>query len=69
MPEIGKVFYETGPAIGIAKLATYLEAQNRAAVIAVDDCELAAAQFLDACCQSMLFKPVLFNFREAPNRD
>jgi AcrR family transcriptional regulator len=68
MPEIGKVFYETGPAIGIAKLAAYLQAQNQAGVIAVDDCELAAAQFLDAC-QSMLFKPVLFNFREAPNRD
>lgn len=68
MPEIGKVFYETGPAIGIAKLAAYLKAQNQAGVTAVDDCELAAAQFLDAC-QSMLFKPVLFNFREAPNRD
>jgi AcrR family transcriptional regulator len=68
MPEIGKVFYETGPAIGIAKLAAYLQAQNQAGGIAVDDCELAAAQFLDAC-QSMLFKPVLFNFREAPNRD
>lgn len=68
MPEIGKAFYETGPAIGIAKLAAYLQAQNQAGVIAVDDCELAAAQFLDSC-QSMLFKPVLFNFREAPNRD
>ena len=68
MPEIGKVFYETGPAVGIAKLAAYLQAQNQAGVIAVDDCELAAAQFLDAC-QSMLFKPVLFNFREAPKRD
>ncbi len=65
MPEIGRIFYETGPAIGIAKLAAYLQAQNEAGVLAVDDCELAAAQFLDAC-QSTLFKPVLFNFREAP---
>jgi hypothetical protein len=31
----------------------------------VDDAEVAAAQFLDAC-QSTLFKPVLFNFAEAP---
>jgi len=68
MPEIGKIFYETGPATGIAKLAAYLKAQSQAGVIAVDDCELAAAQFLDAC-QSTLFKPVLFNFRAAPDAD
>ena len=37
-------------------------------MLAVDDCELAAAQFMDAC-QSTLFKPVLFNFRAAPTRD
>jgi len=65
MPEIGKVFYETGPAVGIAKLAAYLRAQTEAGILAVDDAEVAAAQFLDAC-QSTLFKPVLFNFRDAP---
>jgi len=65
MPEIGKVFYETGPAIGIERLADYLRAQVQAGVLAIDDVELAAAQFLDAC-QATLFKPVLFNFREAP---
>jgi AcrR family transcriptional regulator len=68
MPEIGKVFYETGPATGIAKLADYLRAQTQAGVLAVEDAEVAAAQFLDAC-QSTLFKPVLFNFRDAPGRD
>ncbi len=68
MPEIGKVFYETGPAVGIAKLAAYLRAQTEAGVLAVDDCEVAAAQFLDAC-QSTLFKPVLFNFSPPPQED
>jgi AcrR family transcriptional regulator len=68
MPEIGKVFYETGPGVGIAKLAAYLRAQNAAGVVAIDDCEVAAAQFLDAC-QSMLFKPVLFNFSTAPKAE
>jgi AcrR family transcriptional regulator len=68
MPEIGKVFYETGPAFGISKLAAYLEAQTKAGVLAVDDCEVAAAQFLDAC-QSTLFKPVLFNFSPPPQED
>ena len=65
MPEIGKIFYETGPAVGIAKLAAYLRARSQAGVLAIEDCELAAAQFLDSC-QSTLFKPVLFNFRKAP---
>jgi AcrR family transcriptional regulator len=68
MPEIGRVFYETGPAVGIAKLADYLKAQNEAGLLAVDDCTVAAAQFLDAC-QSTLFKPVLFNFSAPPQAD
>jgi AcrR family transcriptional regulator len=63
-PEIGKVFYETGPGVGIGRLQTYLDAQVKAGVLAIDDCHLAAAQFLDLC-QATLFKPVLFNF--APN--
>jgi hypothetical protein len=37
----------------------------RAGVLAVDDCEVAAAQFLDAR-QATLFKPVLFNFAPPP---
>jgi AcrR family transcriptional regulator len=65
MPEIGKVFYETGPAVGIAKLTDYLRSQTEAGILAVDDSEVSAAQFLDAC-QSTLFKPVLFNFSDAP---
>ncbi len=65
MPEIGKAFYETGPANGIQRLAGYLRAQVAAGVLAIDDCEVAASQFLDAC-QSTLFKPVLFNFAPPP---
>jgi AcrR family transcriptional regulator len=66
MPEIGKTFYETGPAFGIARVAHYLEDQVAAAVLAVDDCELAAAQFLDSC-QSTTFKPMLFNASDRPS--
>ncbi len=65
MPEIGKAFYETGPANGIHRLKDYLKAQVKAGTLAIDDCEVAAAQFLDAC-QSTLFKPVLFNFAPPP---
>src|ERR1700693_2515064 len=67
MPEIGKVFYETGPAVGIARVASYLRAQTEAGVLAVEDYEVAAAQFLESC-QATLFKPVLFNFAPAPEK-
>ena len=65
MPEVGRQFYETGPAVGIAKLAHYLEAQVEAGVLQVEDCEVAAGQFLDSCL-SVTFKPVLFNFAPPP---
>jgi AcrR family transcriptional regulator len=68
MPEIGKVFYETGPALGISKVAEYLQAQTEAGVLAIEDCELAAAQFLDAC-KSTVFMPVMFNFGQAPEAE
>jgi AcrR family transcriptional regulator len=67
-PEIGKVFYETGPALGIERLRDYLEAQVKAGVLKIEDCKIAASQFLDSC-QSMLFKPVLFNFGPPPAPD
>jgi AcrR family transcriptional regulator len=66
MPEIGKTFYETGPAFGIARVARYLEDQVAAGVLAIEDCELAAAQFLDSC-QSTTFKPMLFNVAGRPS--
>ena len=68
MPEIGKAFYETGPKQGIGRVAAYLEAQVKAGILAIDDCEVAACQFLDAS-QSTLFKPVLFNFEPPPSEE
>jgi AcrR family transcriptional regulator len=65
MPEIGKAFYETGPAEGIARLKSYLDAQVHAGLLAIEDTEVASSQFLDAC-QSTLFKPVVFNFAPPP---
>ena len=68
MPEIGRKVYETGPAVGIAKVAAYLQAQVDAGVLAIDDCEVAAAQFIETCHATM-FKPVLFNFGPPPTRE
>jgi AcrR family transcriptional regulator len=65
MPEIGAEFYDTGPARGIARLQEYLEAQVAAGMLAIDDCEVAAGQFIDACGSTVL-KELLFNARPAP---
>lgn len=68
MPELGRKFYERGPAKGIAKLAAYIAAQVKAGVLAVEDCEVAAAQFMEAC-QAMLFKSMVFNFVREPSEE
>ena len=65
MPNIGRTFYESGPAVGIAKMRAYLEAQVAAGRLAIPDCEIAAAQLIESC-HATLFKPVLFNFAPAP---
>src|ERR1700688_1676154 len=57
MPEIGREFYEAGPAVGIARLAAYLSAQVSAGVLGIGDCEIAAAQFMESS-HAMLFKPI-----------
>ena len=65
MPEIGRKLYESGPARGVASLAAYLKAQTEAGVLAVDDYEVAASQFIETCHATML-KPMLFNFGPPP---
>lgn len=65
MPDLGRKIYETGPAVGIAKLAAYLRAQVDAGVLAIEDCDVAAAQFIETCHATM-FKPMLFNFAPPP---
>lgn len=68
MPEIGRKFYEFGPQCGIARLAAYMQAQVEAGKLEIDDCEIAAAQFLDSC-QSTMFKPVMFNAGGPPSEE
>ena len=67
MPELGRKFYETGPARGIARLAAYIAAQVDAGVLTgIEDCEIAAAQLMEAC-QAMIFKSMVFNFVRQPD--
>ena len=68
MPDLGRKVYEAGPAVATAKLTAYLHAQVDAGVLAIDDCEVAAAQFIETCHATM-FKPMLFNFAPPPTRE
>jgi len=61
MPEVGRKFYESGPGSGILRLAEYLDAQVKAGVLSIEDCEIAAAQFMESS-HATLFKPIVFNF-------
>ena len=67
-PNIGRTFYETGPACGIAALADYFNTQIAAGRLEMEDREVAAAQFIDSCVATIL-KPVLFNFGEPPTQE
>jgi hypothetical protein len=59
MPEVGRAFFQRGPATTIRMLAGYLDAKVEAGELAIPDTTLAAAQFLDMC-QSTLLRPMLF---------
>lgn len=68
MPEVGRKFFESGPALGIARLSAYLDAQVEAGVLKIEDTEVAAAQFIESCHATM-FKPIVFNFGTAPTQE
>ena len=48
-PDLARIFYQAGPAVGIDRLAAWLRRQTAAGQIAVDDAERAAGQFLALC--------------------
>jgi AcrR family transcriptional regulator len=66
MPEVGTRFYAAGPAKGIASLQRYLADKVAAGALEPHDCEVAAAQFIEACL-STTFKPMLFNAAGPPS--
>jgi TetR/AcrR family transcriptional regulator, mexJK operon transcriptional repressor len=44
-PELGRAFYENGPAIRLSALTQYLQRADAAGVLKVDDARLAAGEF------------------------
>lgn len=66
MPQLGAKFFFAGPAFGIQKLSAYLEEKIAAGVLEPHDCEVSAAQFIDACVATT-FKPMLFHHAGPPS--
>jgi hypothetical protein len=56
---------KTGPGRGIALLSDYLKNKVQQGILAIDDCEVVAAQLIEALL-APLFKPILFNFGKPP---
>ena len=65
MPEVGRRYYEHVLEQTISRLAAYLEARVRMNELAIDDCQLAASQFM-MMCQASLFLPFIFQAAPAP---
>jgi AcrR family transcriptional regulator len=66
MPEVGRRFYNNVIALTIARLAVFLEARARLGDLEIEDCQLAATQFMELC-QASLFKPFIFQAAPAPS--
>jgi AcrR family transcriptional regulator len=66
MPEVGRRFYENVIALTIRRLADYLDARVKAGDLEIEDCELAATQFMQMC-QATLFQPFIFQAAPAPS--
>lgn len=53
-PQFGQVYYEAGPACGVARLAAYLDVQAQAGRLRIADTTLAAQHFLHLCLAGLL---------------
>ena len=62
-PDIGRAFYEAGPAYGIAKIADYMQRKMEDGTLVKADARLAAMQFVELV-QCGLMKPRLFASEE-----
>jgi len=67
-PELARLFYEIGPAQGLKRLEVYLESARTAGLVEMEDCAVAAGEFLTLCRGHQHFIYSL-NLREAPTME
>jgi len=68
MPDVGRRFYEKVLEKTISQLAVYLAARIKPDGLVIDDCTLAASQFM-MMCQATLFLPFVFQAAPAPSSE
>ena len=68
MPEVGRRYYANVLEKLINLLADYLRAHVASGDLAIDDCQLAASQFMEVC-KASLFLPFVFQAAPAPSAD
>jgi AcrR family transcriptional regulator len=66
MPDVGRRFYERVIDNRINGLAYYLDAHVKTGDLVIEDCKLAAAQFIQVC-QASLFLPFIFQAAPPPS--
>src|SRR3979411_2561430 len=66
MPEVGRRYYEKVLEKLINRLADYLQAHVAPDDLAIDDCQLAASQYMEVC-KASLFLPFVFQAAPAPS--
>jgi AcrR family transcriptional regulator len=66
MPDVGRRYYGRVLDKAINSLAEYLAAHVASGDLAIDDCELAASQFMEVC-KASLFLPFIFQAAPAPS--
>ena len=68
MPEVGRRYYANVLEKLNNRLADYLQAHVATGDLAIDDCGLAAAQFMEVC-KASLFLPFVFQAAPAPSAE
>jgi AcrR family transcriptional regulator len=66
MPDVGRRYYEHVLELTISRLSGYLDVHVASGDLTIDDCHLAASQFMQMC-QASLFLPFIFQAAPAPS--
>ncbi|MFL6810924.1 MAG: TetR/AcrR family transcriptional regulator [Bradyrhizobium canariense] len=68
MPDLGRRYYARVLDKSINRLSDYLTAHVASGDLAIDDCDLAASQFMELC-KASLFLPFVFQAAPAPSEE
>ncbi|MQQ08591.1 TetR family transcriptional regulator [Epibacterium sp. SM1979] len=68
-PELGELFYQSGPMAIRNEVRAYLETATDAGQLRVEDYDTAADQFVELCKADLLLRAVFLNERDFPEAD